>query len=63
MWFRCTSRNQPVIINAERVLKIVEKTGERDAGGCLLYISLSEYLTVDQTLDQMMMHLGFEDRG
>jgi hypothetical protein len=39
------------------------KKGDHDARGCLLYISMTEYLTVDQTLDQMMMHLGFEDRG
>ena len=63
MWLRCTSANQPVIINADRVLKIVEKSGDHDVRGCLFYISMTEHLAVDQTLDQIMTHLGFEDRG
>ncbi len=63
MWLRCTTEDQAALINAEHVLKIVEKTVDDDARGCLLFISMSQYLAVDQTLDQMMMHLGFEDRG
>ena len=63
MWLRCASGNQPVIINADRVLKIVEKTRDHDTRGCLLYVSMTEYLAIDETIDQIMMHLGFEDRG
>jgi hypothetical protein len=50
MWLRCTTDESPVIINAERIVKIVEKPKEK--GGAF-----------DQTLAEIMEHLGFEDRS
>jgi hypothetical protein len=63
VWLRCTSDQQAVLIDADRVLKIIEKRGDHDARGCPLYVSMAESPAIDETLDQMMMHLGFEDRG
>jgi hypothetical protein len=63
VWLRCTSDQQAVLIDADRVLKIIEKRGDHDARGCLRYDSMAESPAIDETLDPRMMHLGFEDRG
>jgi hypothetical protein len=39
-----------------------KNTTDDDAHGCLLYLSMTEYLTIDQTLGRIMSRLGFEVR-
>ena len=62
MWLRVTIEEKPVMINGDRVLKISEIPGGEGRRGCHLYISLTEYLAVDQSLREMMISLGFEER-
>ena len=63
MWLRVTMKDRPVMINADRVLRIVEIPGSADrARGCHVYLSLDEYMEVDQSLHEMMISLGFEER-
>ena len=62
MWLRVTMDQKPVMINGDRVLKIAEIPGEEGRRGCHLYVSLTEYLVVDQSLREMMISLGFEER-
>ncbi|MGB8683540.1 MAG: hypothetical protein WCD12_11715 [Candidatus Binatus sp.] len=51
------------MINADRVVKIVEIPGSVERSrGCHVYISLTEFLEVDQSLHEMMISLGFEER-
>jgi len=62
MWLRVTMDHKPAMINGDRVLKITEIPGEEGHRGCHLYVSLTEYLVVDQSLREMMISLGFEER-
>ncbi|MGC1400352.1 hypothetical protein [Candidatus Binatus sp.] len=44
-------------------MKIVEIPGSVERSrGCHVYISLTEFLEVDQSLHEMMISLGFEER-
>ncbi|HUO04286.1 MAG TPA: hypothetical protein VMU16_03715 [Candidatus Binataceae bacterium] len=61
MWFRCTQNEKPLMVNAEKVIKIVP-TGHEDARGSHLFISPTEYIEVDEGLREMMTFLGFERR-
>jgi hypothetical protein len=62
MWLRVSIDNKPVMINGDHVVKIVEIPGSEGRRGCHLYISTSEYIAVDQSLREMMISLGFEER-
>ncbi|MGD0672633.1 MAG: hypothetical protein ABSB13_11175 [Candidatus Binatus sp.] len=62
MWLRVTIDNKPAMINGDRVVKIVEIPGQEGHRGCHVYLSLTEYLVVDQSLREMMISLGFEER-
>ena len=62
MWLRCTTDEGPTMINVERILKIVEKPREQGSRGCRLFVSITEYIDVDQTYAQLIDHLGFQDR-
>jgi hypothetical protein len=62
MWLRVTMDDKPVMINGDRVLRIAEIPGEEGKRGCHVYLSLTEYLVVDQSLREMMISLGFEER-
>jgi hypothetical protein len=62
MWLRVTMDDKPVMINGDQVLKIVEIPGGGGHRGCHVYLSLTEYLVVDQSLHEMMISLGFEER-
>jgi hypothetical protein len=63
MWLRVTMKDKPVMINADRVIKIVEIPGSAARSrGCHVYLSLTEYMEVDQSLHEMMISLGFEER-
>ncbi len=62
MWLQLSSKNTPVLVNAERLLRIVE-LGEGEGGpGCALYYSTDEFLLVDQRITEIMQRLGFEPR-
>jgi hypothetical protein len=63
MWLRVTMKDQPMMINADLVVKIVEGPSvEEGRRGCHVYLSLTEYMEVDQSLHEMMISLGFEER-
>ena len=62
MWLRVTIDNKPAMINGDRVVKIVEIPGQEGHRGCHVYFSLTEYLVIDQSLREMMISLGFEER-
>ncbi len=62
MWLRVSIDNQPAMINGDLVLKIVEIPGEEGRRGCHIYLSLTEYIVVDQSLHEVMFSLGFEER-
>jgi hypothetical protein len=63
MWLRVTVKDRPLMINGDRVLKIVEIPGsEERSRGCHVYLSLTDYMEVDQSLHEMMISLGFEER-
>ena len=63
MWLRVTIKDRPLMINADRVVKIVEiPGGQAGSRGCRVYLSLTEYMEVDQSLHEMMISLGFEER-
>ena len=62
MWLRVTMEDKPVMINGDRVVKIVEIPDGKGRRGCHVYLSLTEYLDVDQSLREMMISLGFEER-
>jgi hypothetical protein len=64
MWLRVSVKDKPLMINADRVVKIVEiPGGAKGARGCHVYLSLTEYMEIDQSLHEMMISLGFEERG
>jgi hypothetical protein len=62
MWLRVTMNDKPVMINGDRVLKIEESKGSEARRGCLVYFSPEEFLKVDQSLGEIMISLGFEER-
>jgi hypothetical protein len=63
MWLRVTMKDRPLMINGDRVLKITEiPGGAKDHRGCHVYVSLTDYIEVDQSLHEMMISLGFEER-
>ena len=62
MWLRVTMDDKPVMINGDQVVKIVEIPGGEGRRGCHVYITPTEYLVVDQSLHEMMISLGFEER-
>ena len=63
MWLRVTIKDRPLMINADRVVKIVGIPGGKDGSrGCHVYLSLTEFMEVDQSLHEMMISLGFEER-
>ena len=64
MWLRVTIKDRPLMINADRVVKIVGIPGGKDGSrGCHVYLSLTEFMEVDQSLHEMMISLGFEERS
>ncbi len=64
MWLRVSIKDKPMMINADQVLKIVEiPGGAKGARGCHVYLSLTDYVEVDQSLHEMMISLGFEERS
>jgi hypothetical protein len=63
MWLRVTVKDRPLMINADQVVKIVEIPGAAERSrGCHVYLSLTDYMEVDQSLHEMMISLGFEER-
>ncbi len=62
MWLRVSIDHQPVMINGDRVLKIVGLPKE-EGRGCRLFFTETEFVQVDQSLREMMNSLGFEERG
>ena len=62
MWLRVTINNESAMINGDRVLKIVEIPDGKGQRGCHVYMSLTDYIVVDQSLHEMMLSLGFEER-
>jgi hypothetical protein len=63
MWLRVTMKDRPMMINADLVVKIVEGPAVAEGRrGCLVYLSLTDYMEVDQSLHEMMISLGFEER-
>jgi hypothetical protein len=51
VWLRVTIDDKPVMINGDRVLRIAEIPGGTEGHrGCHVYVSLTEYLVVDQSL-------------
>ena len=47
MWLRVTMKDRPLMINADRVVKIVEIPGGKDgARGCHVYLSLKDRKSV-----------------
>ena len=62
MWLRVTKDDRPMMINGDRVLKIVEIPENAERRGCHVYYSLTEFELVDQSLHEMMIYLGFEER-
>lgn len=62
MWLRVTMGERPVMINGDHVTRIVEIPGSEGKRGCHVYFSATEYLVVDQSLHEVMISLGFEDR-
>ncbi|HYL59189.1 MAG TPA: hypothetical protein VEU51_09980 [Candidatus Acidoferrales bacterium] len=63
MWLRVTMKDRPVMINGDHVQRIVEIPGGAEGQrGCHVYVSLTEYIVVDQSLHEMMISLGFEER-
>ena len=62
MWLRVTIDNQSAMINGDQVVKIVEIPDGKGRRGCHVYMSLTEYIVVDQSLHEMMLSLGFEER-
>ena len=62
MWLRVTIDDKPVMINGDQVVKIVDGPPGKGHRGCHVYLSLTEYLVVDQSLREMMISLGFEER-
>jgi hypothetical protein len=62
MWLRVSIDKQPAMINGDLVLKIVEIPDGKGRRGCHVYLSLTEYILVDQSLHEIMLSLGFEER-
>jgi hypothetical protein len=62
MWLRVTVNNRPMMINGDRVVRIAEIPDSKGRRGCHVYISLTEFLEVDQSLHEIMISLGFEER-
>ena len=63
MWLRVTIKDKPMMINGDHVLRITEMPGQTQGQrGCHVYVSLTEFLEVDQSLHEMMISLGFEER-
>jgi hypothetical protein len=64
MWLRVTVKDRPMMLNADRILKVMEPPGMGEGRrGAHVYVSLTEYLEVDQSLHEMMIALGFEERS
>ncbi|MGA6970681.1 MAG: hypothetical protein ABSD30_04080 [Candidatus Binatus sp.] len=63
MWLRVSIDNKAVMINGDRVVKISEIPDNEGRRGCHVYVSLTEYIAVDQSLREMMIALGFEERS
>jgi hypothetical protein len=62
MWLRVSVNHEPLMINGDRVLKIVGLPKEQGRGS-QVYVSTTEFIQVDQSLQEMMIFLGFEERG
>ena len=63
MWLQLTIQHKQIMVNAERLLRIVELSEAEGGPGCALYYSTSEFITVDQRLSEIMQRLGFEPRS
>jgi hypothetical protein len=64
MWLRVTMKDKPMMLNGDRVLRITEiPGGAQGQRGCHVYLSLTDYLELDQSLHEMMISLGFEERS
>jgi hypothetical protein len=62
MWLRVSVDHEPMMLNGDLVLKIVARPKE-EGRGSHVYISSTEFIRVDQSLQEMMIFLGFEERG
>jgi hypothetical protein len=64
MWLRVTVKDKSMMLNADHILKVVEPPGTGEGQrGSHVYVSTTEYLEVDQSLKEMMIALGFEERS
>ena len=64
MWLRVTMKDRPMMLNADHILRIIEiPGGARGQRGCHVYLTLTDYLELDQSLHEMMISLGFEERS
>jgi hypothetical protein len=64
MWLRVSVKDKAMMLNADHILKVVDPPGSGEGRrGAHIYVSLTEYLEVDQSLREMMILLGFEERG
>jgi hypothetical protein len=64
MWLRVTVKDRPMMLNADHILKVEEPPGIGEGRrGAHVYVSQNEYLEVDQSLKEMMIALGFEERS
>jgi hypothetical protein len=64
MWLRVTVKDKPMMLNAEHILKVTDPPGAGEGRrGSHVYVSTTEYLEVDQSLKEMMIQLGFEERS
>jgi hypothetical protein len=64
MWLRVTMKDRPMMLNADHILRIIEiPGGTQGQRGCHVYLSLTDYLELDQSLHEMMISLGFEERS
>lgn len=64
MWLRVTVKDKPMMLNADHILKVTEPPGTGEGRrGAHVYVSQTEYFEVDQSLKEMMIALGFEERS
>lgn len=62
MWLRVSVDHEPMMINGDHILKIAALPKEQGRGS-QVYFSMTEFIRVDQSLQEMMIFLGFEERG
>jgi hypothetical protein len=62
MWTQLTTNDKPILMNLSHVNRIVEVPEDQKVRGSQLFISMNEFVLVDQTLSEIMAHLGIEAR-